>query len=162
LAEGLEESGIFFIWVIRPPFGFDINAEFKAEWLPEGFEERMKLSKRGLLVHKWGPQLEILSHKSTGAFLSHCGWNSVLESLSQGVPIISWPLAAEQAYNAKMLVEEMCVCVELTRTVESVISKDDVKKVIKIVMDQEGKGKEMKEKANQIAVYMREATIERG
>ncbi|CAI8586606.1 unnamed protein product [Vicia faba] len=162
LAEGLEESGVFFIWVIRPPFGFDINAEFKAEWLPEGFEERMKLSKRGLLVHKWGPQLEILSHNSTGAFLSHCGWNSVLESLSQGVPIISWPLAAEQAYNAKMLVEEMGVCVELTRTVESVISKDDVKRVIKIVMDQEGKGKDMKEKAKQIALHMKEATVERG
>lgn len=162
LAEGLEESEKLFIWVIRPPFGFDINAEFKAEWLPEGFEERMKHSKRGLLVHKWGPQLEILSHKSTGAFLSHCGWNSVLESLSQGVPIIGWPLAAEQAYNAKMLVEEMGVSVELTRTVETVISKEDVKKVIEIVMDQEGKGKEMKEKANEIAVHMREATIEKG
>ncbi|CAJ2653804.1 unnamed protein product [Trifolium pratense] len=132
LAEGLEESEKLFIWVIRPPFGFDMHGEFKAEWLPEGFEERMKHSKRGLLVHKWGPQLEILSHKSTGAFLSHCGWNSVLESLSNGVPIIGWPLAAEQAYNAKMLVEEMGVSVELTRTVESLISKEDVKRVIEI------------------------------
>ncbi|CAJ2671749.1 unnamed protein product [Trifolium pratense] len=162
LAEGLEESEKLFIWIIRPPFGFDINSEFKAEWLPEGFEERMKHSERGLLVHKWGPQLEILSHKSTGAFLSHCGWNSVLESLSHGVPIIGWPLAAEQGYNAKMLVEEMGVSVELTRTVESVIYKEDVKRVIEIVMDEEGKGKEMKEKANEIAEHMREATLEKG
>ncbi|WJX64408.1 hypothetical protein P8452_49190 [Trifolium repens] len=162
LAEGLEESEKLFIWVIRPPFGFDMNGEFKAEWLPERFEERMKHSKRGLLVHKWGPQLEILLHKSTGAFLSHCGWNSVLESLSFGVPIIGWPLAAEQAYNAKMLVEEMGVSVQLTRTVESVISKEDVKRVIEIVMDQEGTGKEIKDKANEIAVHMREATLEKG
>ncbi|XP_061352024.1 UDP-glycosyltransferase 92A1-like [Gastrolobium bilobum] len=162
LAEGLEESGKPFIWVIRPPFGFDINGVFGEEWLPEGFEERMRVNERGLLVHKWGPQLEILSHTSTGAFLSHCGWNSVLESLSHGVPIIGWPLAAEQAYNAKMLVEEMGVCVELTRTVESVISREEVKKVIEIVMDHEGKGKEMKEKANDIAVHFREAKREKG
>uniref|UniRef100_K7M4V9 Glycosyltransferase n=2 Tax=Glycine max TaxID=3847 RepID=K7M4V9_SOYBN len=137
LAEGLEESGRSFIW-------------------------RMRGTKRGLLVHKWGPQLEILSHTSTGAFLSHCGWNSVLESLSCGVPMIGWPLAAEQAYNVKMLVEEMGVAVELTRTVETVISGEQVKKVIEIVMEQEGKGKEMKEKANEIAAHLREAITEKG
>ncbi|KAK7320504.1 hypothetical protein VNO77_30037 [Canavalia gladiata] len=162
LAEGLEESGKAFIWVIRPPFGFDMNGEFREEWLPKGFEERMKDTKRGLLVRKWGPQLEILSHRSTGVFLSHCGWNSVLESLGNGVPLIGWPLAAEQAYNVKMLVEELGVAVELTRTVESVICGDEVKKVIDVAMDPEGKGKEMKEKANEIAEHMRIATTQRG
>lgn len=86
LAKALESSGKNFIWVVRPPIGFDINSGFKAdEWLPKGFEERITESKKGLLVHKWAPQLEILSHKSTGMFLSNCGWNSVLESLSHGV-----------------------------------------------------------------------------
>nr|KYP73195.1 Anthocyanidin 5,3-O-glucosyltransferase [Cajanus cajan] len=122
----------------------------------------MRDSKRCLLVHKWGPQLEILSHRSTGAFLSHCGWNSVLESLSYGMPMIGWPLAGEQAYNVKMLVEEMGVAVELTRSVESVISGEQVRKVIEIAMDQEGKGKEMKQKANEIAARMREAIAENG
>ncbi|KAG5109553.1 hypothetical protein JHK82_038776 [Glycine max] len=162
LAEGLEESGRSFIWIIRPPFGFDINGEFIAEWLPKGFEERMRDTKRGLLVHKWGPQLEILSHSSTGAFLSHCGWNSVLESLSYGVPMIGWPLAAEQTFNLKMLVEKMGVAVELTQTVKTVISGKQVKKVIEIVMEQEGKGKAMKEKATEIAAHMREAITEEG
>lgn len=50
-------------------------------------EEQAKEMNCGLLVRNWAPQLEILAHKSTGAFLSHCGWNSVLESLSQGIPI---------------------------------------------------------------------------
>ncbi|WVY91952.1 hypothetical protein V8G54_037466 [Vigna mungo] len=161
LAEGLEKSGRSFIWVVRPPVGFDIDGEFKEEWLPKGFEERMRDTKKGLLVRKWGPQLEILSHKSTGVFLSHCGWNSVLESLSNGVPLIGWPLAAEQIYNVKMLVEEMGVAVELTRTVESTICGEEVKKVIEIVMEKEGKGKEMKEKAKEIASHMRKAVTEK-
>lgn len=82
LAIGLEKSGKNFMWVIRPPLEYDINEAFRSEWLPDGFEERMKVNDRGLLMKKWAPQLEILSHKSTPVFLSHCGWNLVLESLS--------------------------------------------------------------------------------
>ncbi|BBG93522.1 UDP-Glycosyltransferase superfamily protein [Prunus dulcis] len=147
LAIGLEESGRAFIWVIRPPIGFDMKGEFRAEWLPQGFEERMNKSKQGLLVHNWAPQLEILSHKSTRVFVSHCGWNSVMESLSQGVPIVGWPLAAEQAYNSKMLEEEMGVSVELTRGVQSKIVGEEVKGVIDLVMDENGKGEEMRKNA---------------
>ncbi|XVE81090.1 hypothetical protein DITRI_Ditri15bG0035400 [Diplodiscus trichospermus] len=160
LAIGLEESGNSFIWVIRPPIGFDLKSEFKAEWLPEGFEDRISKSKQGLLVKNWAPQLEILSHKSTGAFLSHCGWNSTLESLSQGVKMIGWPMAAEQAYNSKMLVEEMGVAVELTRGVQSTISVEHVKEVIEMVMDMEGKGGDMKKKAEEIAEKIRAAVRE--
>ncbi|BBN69079.1 UDP-Glycosyltransferase superfamily protein [Prunus dulcis] len=144
LAIGLEESGRAFIWVIRPPVGFDLKGEFREEWLPQGFEERMNKSKQGLLVHNWAPQLEILSHKATRVFVSHCGWNSVMESLSQGVPIVGWPLAAEQAYNSKMLEEEMGVSVELTRGVQSKIVGEEVKGVIDLVMDESGKGGEMR------------------
>ncbi|GAY41440.1 hypothetical protein CUMW_059480 [Citrus unshiu] len=76
LAMALDASGKNFIWIVRPPIGFDINSEFKAnEWLPRGFEERVK--GQGLVVHKWAPQVEILSHKSISAFLSHCGWNLI-------------------------------------------------------------------------------------
>ncbi|XP_021818431.1 UDP-glycosyltransferase 92A1-like [Prunus avium] len=65
LAIGLEESGRAFIWVIRPPVGFDLKGEFREVWLPQGFEERMNKSKQGLLLHNWAPQLDILSHKSS-------------------------------------------------------------------------------------------------
>ncbi|KAJ0083630.1 hypothetical protein Patl1_29813 [Pistacia atlantica] len=62
LAMALEGCGKNFIWVVRPPLGFDISSEFRAnEWLPQGFEERIKDSGRGLLVHKWAPHVEILS-----------------------------------------------------------------------------------------------------
>ncbi|XP_022761001.1 UDP-glycosyltransferase 92A1-like [Durio zibethinus] len=162
LAIGLEKSGNPFIWVIRPPLGFDLKVEFRPEWLPEGFEERMSKSKQGLLVKNWAPQLEILSHKSTGAFLSHCGWNSTLESLSQGVKMIGWPMAAEQTYNSKMLVEEMGVSVELTRGMQSSISGEEVKKVIQLVMDKKGKGGDMKKKAEEIAEHIRAAVRDEG
>lgn len=160
LAMGLEESGVPFIWAIRPPLGFDPKGEFKDEWLPVGFQERMAHSRRGLLVHKWAPQLEILCHESTGAFLSHCGWNSTLESLSQGLPIIGWPLAAEQIYNIKMMVEEMGVGIQLTRGLESTIAKEDVKRVIGIVMGENGTGVEMRKKANEIGELIRAAQRE--
>ncbi|KAK9088004.1 hypothetical protein Syun_030398 [Stephania yunnanensis] len=147
LAKGVEASETPFVWVIRPPMGFDLREKFRAEWVPEGFGEK---NKNGLLIHGWGPQLEILKHRSVGGFLSHCGWNSVMESLSQGVPIIGWPLRAEQSYNAKMLVEEMGVCVEMARGVESRVDAGEVERVIKVVMGREGKGEEMRRRAGEI------------
>jgi hypothetical protein len=105
--------------------------EFKTkEWLPQGFEERMKDSKRGLIMHKWAPQVEISSHKSISAFFSHCGWNSVLESLSHGVPLIGWPMAAEQFYNVKLLKEEIEVCVEVARGKSCEVRHEDKMKAI--------------------------------
>ncbi|CBI39456.3 unnamed protein product, partial [Vitis vinifera] len=162
LALGLEDSGKPFIWVIRPPVGFDIEGEFRAEWLPQNFEQRMAESNQGLIVHKWAPQLEILSHKSTGVFLSHCGWNSVMESLCVGVPIIGWPLAAEQCYNSKMLTEDMGVAVELTRGRQGALERKEVKRVIELVMDSKGKGEEMKKKATEIGEKIRDAMREGG
>ncbi|PWA67837.1 UDP-glucuronosyl/UDP-glucosyltransferase [Artemisia annua] len=159
LAKGLEESKKPFIWVIRPPIGFDLTCEFRTEWLPLGFEDR--IGKQGLIVHNWAPQLEILCHRSTGAFLTHCGWNSVMESLSQGVPLIGWPLAAEQGYNAKMLVEEMGVCLVLARGMHSMIEKEEVRSVIEVVLDksEDGKGESMRKKATELGEMIR-ASVE--
>ncbi|XP_030499475.2 UDP-glycosyltransferase 92A1-like [Cannabis sativa] len=162
LAKGLEKSGKPFIWVVRPPLGFDIKEDFQSEWLPESFEKRMAETKQGLIVKNWAPQMDILSHKSTRLFLSHCGWNSVIESLSQGVPIVAWPLAAEQAYNSKMLVEEMGVCLELTRGSESCVKDEDVKRVIELAMDGEAKGREIRMKVSIIKEQIKNATREEG
>ncbi|MCL7034611.1 hypothetical protein MKW94_029201 [Papaver nudicaule] len=150
LALGLEKSGKSFIWVLRPPSEFDAKSEFRSEWLPEGFVERMNESNKGLVIKKWAPQLEILSHNSTGGFLSHCGWNSVLESLSQGVPIIGWPMGAEQVFNAKMMEEEMGVSVQLANGNEGVVASEDVKRVVEQVIDS-SKGDEMRKNAMAIA-----------
>ncbi|KAJ9164401.1 hypothetical protein P3X46_023979 [Hevea brasiliensis] len=157
LAMALVASGKNFIWVVRPPFGFDINSEFKAkEWLPEGYEERIKDSGRGLLVQKWAPQVEILSHRSVSAFLSHCGWNSVLEALSCGVAIMGWPQAAEQFYNVKLL-EEIGVCVEVGRGKTCEVRHDVLARKIELVMNETEKGIEMRRRVCEVRDMIKKA-----
>ncbi|RZC94307.1 hypothetical protein C5167_029871 [Papaver somniferum] len=161
LAIGLEKSGKSFIWVVRPPLGHDINGEFRSDWLPDGFEERMKAKNRGLLMRKWAPQLEILSHKATSVFLSHCGWNSILESFSFGVPIIGWPISADQYNNSMLLEQEIGVCVELARGNRNEIRNEDVVRVIDLVMsNQSKKGAEMRTKACQVKKIIESAIID--
>ncbi|CAL4970343.1 unnamed protein product [Urochloa decumbens] len=112
LAAGLEDSGHRFLWVVRMPSLDGANNNFAAmddkddplAWLPEGFLERT--SGRGLAVAAWAPQVRVLSHPATAAFVSHCGWNSALESVAAGVPMVAWPLYAEQRMNAAFLSSE--------------------------------------------------------
>nr|UXM20071.1 UGT47 [Panax notoginseng] len=151
LAKALDSIEINFIWVVRPPLEFDINLGFDTEeWLPEGFIKRVEDQNKGLIIVKWAPQVEILSHRAVAAFLSHCGWNSVLESLSRGVPLIGWPMGAEQFYNVKYLEEEVGVCVEVARGTKFEVRSEDIVEKIGIVMRENGKGKEMREKADQL------------
>ncbi|GLJ06415.1 hypothetical protein SUGI_0038530 [Cryptomeria japonica] len=146
LALGLEATRVPFIWAVRPPC--DVTDE-SADFLPEGFEERMVGSKQGLLLKGWAPQLLILSHPSTGGFLSHCGWNSTLESLSQGVPMIGWPIAADQFYNSKLLEEEVGVSVEICRGVDGELHQSKVEKIVRMFMEGD-LGMELRKKARQL------------
>ncbi|KAI3915708.1 hypothetical protein MKX01_015533 [Papaver californicum] len=161
LAKGLEKSEKGFIWVLRNPTGFEVGDEFRSEWLPQGFQERMRQKGKGLLVKDWCPQIEILSHESIGAFLSHCGWNSVLESLSNGIPIIGWPLGSEQYYNSKLLEEELGVCLELARGFDAIINCEDVAETVRLVLEGE-KGVEMRKKAEDLGEAMKKALLDGG
>ena len=96
---GLEESGVNFLCVRK------IVEEEKETMEDKGFEERTK--ERGIIVREWVNQWEVLKHEAVKGFFSHCGWNSVIESLSCGVPILTYPLMADQSLNARMVVEEL-------------------------------------------------------
>ncbi|KAI3465591.1 hypothetical protein Pfo_022254 [Paulownia fortunei] len=117
LATGLEQSGNRFLWSLRRQSPSSQRASFPSEYtsyeevLPEGFLNRT--AGIGKVVG-WVPQLDVLSHPAVGGFVSHCGWNSVLESLWCGVPIATWPLHAEQQMNAFQLVRELGLAVEIT------------------------------------------------
>ena len=110
LAAGLEASGQRFLWVVHHPNDKDSSAAYLGtattdadplSYLPDGFIKRM--NRTGLLVPLWAPQVEILNHVAVGGFMSHGGWNSTLESMAAGVPLLAWPLYAEQRMNAVML-----------------------------------------------------------
>ncbi|KAG8389965.1 hypothetical protein BUALT_Bualt01G0034300 [Buddleja alternifolia] len=161
LALGLEMSRQRFILVARRPTDTSASAAYfnvggdenePSKYLPDGFVERVRGV--GLVVPSWMPQLAVLSHPSTAVFLSHCGWNSTLESLVRGVPIIAWPLYAEQRMNASMLVEEAGVAVKVaTDGGDGVIGREEIEKVVTAVMEgEQGEGikrraKELKESA---------------
>ncbi|KAK6121842.1 hypothetical protein DH2020_044455 [Rehmannia glutinosa] len=141
LAKALEASNVNFLWVLRPPassFTTD-NYNGNKDFLPTGFEERIKTSKKGLLLKKWAPQMEILSHESIGAFLTHCGWNSIIEALSNGVPMLTWPMGAEHPFNAKFLEEEMGVSIWVANGVSIEVKHEEIVKKIELIMkDDEG------------------------
>ncbi|KAI3472569.1 hypothetical protein Pfo_029353 [Paulownia fortunei] len=106
IAHGLLMSGVNFVWVIRP----DVVNSGEANFLPVGFENSMK--GRGLIV-QWCSQIKVISHPAIGGFLSHCGWNSVLESMWCRVPLICFPLFTDQFTNRKLVVNDWKIGINL-------------------------------------------------
>ncbi|KAK3005158.1 hypothetical protein RJ639_017164 [Escallonia herrerae] len=125
------------------------------------FEERVK--DRGLIVKEWVDQMEILQHDSIQGFLSHCGWNSVLESICASVPILALPLIAEQHLNARLVVEVIGVGQRISPSNGSVrgFVKSGVEKVVKELMHGE-KGAEARKKVEEVGVAASRATEEGG
>lgn len=95
IARGLLESGRPFLWVIRAKENGEENKEDKLSCQEE-------LEKQGMLI-QWCSQMEVLSHPSLGCFVTHCGWNSSIESLASGVPMIAFPQWADQGTNTKLI-----------------------------------------------------------
>lgn len=133
IAMGLEASGQQFIWVVRE------EKKGEEEWLPEGFEKRIE--GKGLIIRGWAPQVLILDHEAVGGFVTHCGWNSSLEGITSGVPMVTWPVAAEQFYNEKLLSQVLkigvCVGVQKWSRLEAVgdlVKREAVEKTVKEVM----------------------------
>ncbi|XP_074363914.1 UDP-glucosyltransferase 29-like [Apium graveolens] len=145
IAHGLMLADVNFIWVVRFPVGEKIRLE---EELPSGFWE--KVGDRGKVVEGWAPQSKILEHSSIGGFVSHCGWNSVNESMYFGVPIIALPMHLDQPVNAK-LVEEIGTGVEVMRNTKGKLEREEIAAVINhVVVKKDGepvrkKAKELKD-----------------
>ncbi|KAF3432917.1 hypothetical protein FNV43_RR24019 [Rhamnella rubrinervis] len=140
IAVGLERSGQRFLWVARHPPSQYQNLPISAELedpaldslLPEGFLERTK--ERGLVVKNWAPQAAVLNHVSVGGFVTHCGWNSVLEAVSAGVPMVAWPLYAEQRFNRVLLVEEIKIALRMTESEDGFVNSTEVEKRVSELM----------------------------
>ncbi|KAK7256469.1 hypothetical protein RIF29_29919 [Crotalaria pallida] len=153
LAFGLELSNQKFLWVVRAPSSIasaaylDARIEDPLQFLPNGFLERTKES--GLVVPSWAPQLQVLAHPSTGGFLSHCGWNSVLESVVQGVPVLAWPLFAEQGTNATILTDGLKVALRPKANKGGLVEREEIANVVRGLMKGE-EGKELRKRMEQL------------
>ncbi|XP_047163309.1 zeatin O-glucosyltransferase-like [Vigna umbellata] len=166
IAIGLEQSKQKFIWVLRDADKGDIFDENEAKRLdlPNGFEERVE--GKGLIVRDWAPQLEILSHTSTGGFMSHCGWNSCLESITMGVPIAAWPMHSDQPKNAALITEVLKVGLVVKDWAQrkALVTATDVENGVRRLM-QTKEGDEMRERAarlkNAIHKSMEEGGVSR-
>ncbi|GLT50900.1 hypothetical protein SLA2020_243550 [Shorea laevis] len=133
-AWGLANSNQTYLWIIRP----DLVAGDAAILLPEFVT---KTKNRGLLA-TWCPREQVPSHPAIGGFLTHCGWNSTLESISAGVPMICWPFFAEQQTNYRSCCTEWGIGMEIN----SDVKRDEVERLVRELMGEE-KGREMKKKA---------------
>ncbi|KAH7856449.1 hypothetical protein Vadar_001545 [Vaccinium darrowii] len=154
IARGLLETRRPFLWVIRE------NKENKDE---EKEEDRLccmeELEQQGNIV-PWCSQLDVLSHPSLGCFVTHCGWNSTLESLASGVPVVAFPNWSDQGTNATMIVDVWKIGIRVQKHQEGIVESDEVKSCIEKVMGETGE--EMRRNAKKWKDLAREAVKEGG
>ncbi|XP_044475056.1 7-deoxyloganetin glucosyltransferase-like [Mangifera indica] len=146
---GLANSKQTFLWVIRPDLVAGDTAILPPEFLTE--------TKERSILANWCPQEQVLSHPSIGGFLTHSGWNSTLESISSGVPMVCWPFFAEQQTNCRYSCKEWGVGMEIDNDVK----RDEVEALVREVMEGE-KGKEMRKKAIEWGTMAKNATTPTG
>ncbi|KAF5466129.1 hypothetical protein F2P56_016082 [Juglans regia] len=137
VAFGLKGTGFYFLWVVK--------ASEEAN-LPENFVK--EAGEKGLFV-RWSPQLEVLSNKAIGCFLTHCGWNSTVEALGLGVPMVGMPQWTDQNPNSKYIEDVWKVGLRVKvdkRESGNIARREEIESCIREVMEGE-RGKEMKENA---------------
>ncbi|XP_031739590.1 anthocyanidin 3-O-glucosyltransferase 5-like [Cucumis sativus] len=160
VAHGLEMSRQRFVWVVRAPkvrsdgafftTGDESEEQSLAKFLPEGFLERT--SEVGFVVSMWADQTAVLGSPAVGGFFSHSGWNSALESITNGVPMVVWPLYAEQRMNATMLTEEIGVGVRSKELpTNALIEREEIAAMVrKIMVEEDDEGKAIRAKAKEL------------
>ena len=129
VADGLDMAGVNFLWALRP----DNNSDD----LGTGYDEESVVGRGNKVVREWVDQRQILRHPSVRGFVSHCGWNSVLESVAAGVPLVAWPCEFEQPMNAKFVVDELRIGVRVHASdgaIGGLVKSEEITRAVKEVM----------------------------
>ncbi|GLJ25446.1 hypothetical protein SUGI_0487220 [Cryptomeria japonica] len=156
IALGLKASRYSFLWVIRP----DQNKEGKNnvhDFLNGFLEDTID---QGLVV-SWCSQAAVLNHPSVGMFVTHCGWNSTLESLSSGLPVVTISQWSDQTTNSKYIEEVWKTGIRLNKTAYGLVGKDEIEKSVKTVMESED-GVELRKNALKWKTLAKEAMMKGG
>ncbi|CAN1249878.1 UDP-glycosyltransferase 71A15 [Linum perenne] len=135
IAHALERSGERFVWSLRRPTGEGVQLSNPKDYTADVGR-----------VIGWAPQAAVLAHKATGGFVSHCGTNSMLESLWFGVPMATWPMFADQQLCAFLLVKELGIATEISMgyqvmRVGEIVKADDIERGIRKLMDKDSLSK---------------------
>ncbi|XP_071928620.1 UDP-glycosyltransferase 83A1-like isoform X1 [Coffea arabica] len=130
LALGLELTNMPFLWVVRR----NLTAETDSAY-PKGFRDRIQ--GRGRLA-SWAPQQQVLSHPSVACFLSHCGWNSTMEGISNGVPFVCWPCFGDQFANRSYICDIWKVGLGLEKDENGIIAQGELKNKIEPLVTVKG------------------------
>lgn len=168
IACGLMAAGHDFMWVVLGKD--DEKKEDEVNWLPLDFDEKMIKTNKGMIVKGWAPQVLILDHPSVGGFLSHCGWNSVIEAVSAGIPMATWPLYAEHFYNEKLLTQVLGIGVEVgaeewnlwVDAGKKVIKREKIERAVNKIMDGGDGSKDMRRKTKEMGERAKKAVGEGG
>nr|GLL47786.1 UDP-glycosyltransferase 74E2-like [Ipomoea trifida] len=147
IAWGLAQSNKYFIWVVR---------ESELIKLPKDFNT----TEKGIIV-KWCPQVEVLSHEAVACFMTHCGWNSTLEALCLGVPMVAMPNIADQPTNAKLIEDVWKVGIRVKVNEKGTVTRQEIQMCIKQVMEGE-KANEFRRNVIKWKGLTEEATSEGG
>jgi UDP:flavonoid glycosyltransferase YjiC (YdhE family) len=136
--------------------------------MPQGFAELLARGDRGFVIRGWAPQTLILKHTALGGFVTHCGWNSVLEAVSAGVPMVTWPRYGDQFHNEKLVVEVLKVGISVGARdsaaaidTHEVMGAEVITAFIKRLMDDSVEGKDLREKVQELRTMATEA-LEKG
>ncbi|XP_061341858.1 soyasapogenol B glucuronide galactosyltransferase-like [Gastrolobium bilobum] len=154
IANALEDSGHYFIWVVRKNEENGDGGEFLEE-----FEKRVKESNRGYLIWGWAPQLLILENGAIGGLVTHCGWNTVVESVNAGLPMVTWPLFAEHFFNEKLVVDVLRIGVPVgakewrnwNEFGNEVVKREDIGNAIALMMAGGEEDAEMRRRAKTLS-----------
>jgi len=142
---GLANSKHPFLWIIRPDLVVGESAILPPEFMVETKD-------RGLIAG-WCPQEEVLNHPSIGGFLTHCGWNSIAESVCAGVPMLCWPFFADQQMNCRYTCNQWGIGMEINNGAD----REEVGKLVRELMEGD-MGKKMKKKVLEWKDLAEEAT----
>lgn len=149
IALGLDKCNKHFLWVVRASEENKLRSDFKE-----------KTSGKGLIVN-WCPQLEVLNHPALGCFVTHCGWNSILEAISLGVPMVAFPQWTDQPTNAKCVMDFWNVGLRVKVNEKGVVTREEIDFCIRQVMEGE-KAKQFITSANKWKQVAKEAMEEGG
>ncbi|KAF8029552.1 hypothetical protein BT93_E2081 [Corymbia citriodora subsp. variegata] len=145
LEKGLEKTGWRFFWVLKTSKVDKDDQEDAEHFLNESFLEKTK--DKGLVIKAWVEQQEILGHPAIGGFLSHCGWNSVMEGALHGVPMLAWPQHGDQRLNAQVMEDAGLGLWERNWDwgPNSIVKGEDIeKKIVELMTDEKLRGRAKK------------------